>query len=82
MPMLITGACGYQEHGDCSELKREIHVKKEGLKYKAYAFRDLDFYPINKGRFFYKKLLKDIENYKKSHAHFYDGFKSNFVKYM
>lgn len=80
MPMLITGACGYEEHGDCSELKREIHIRKDGLKYKAYAFRNMDFYPINNGRFFYKKLLKDIKAYKKEHKQFYKGYKSRIVE--
>ena len=80
MPVLVTGMC-YEEHGDCSELKREIHVKKVGLLYKAYAFKGFDFYPINKGRFLYRTLLKDIEKYKKKNAKFYDGWNSNIVKF-
>lgn len=79
MPILITGPC-YEEHGDCSEIKREIHIKKHGLKYKAYAFKNMDFYPINKGRFLYRRLLKDIQNYKKEHAGFYNGYESNIIK--
>ena len=29
MPMLITGPM-YEEHGDCSELKRQIQIEKRG----------------------------------------------------
>lgn len=78
MPMLITGV-DYEEHGDCSELKREIHVERHGLKYKAYAFKNLDFEPINNGRYSYKRLLKDIEKYKQEHSSFYKGYEGNVV---
>lgn len=64
MPMLVTGPACYEEHGDCSELKREIYVEKHGLKYVAYSFQNGEFRPINKGRLFYKRLLKDIEKYR------------------
>ena len=79
MPMLITGDF-YEEHGDCSELKRQIRVEKKGLKYIALAFVGLDFKPINKGRYFYKTLLKDIAEYKEKHKNFYDGYESKIVK--
>ena len=79
--MLITGLGCYEEHGDCSELKREIHIKKYGLKYMAYAFKNMDFVPINKGRVFYRTLLKDIEKYKKDNACFYDGYESKIIRY-
>lgn len=75
MAMLITGLC-YEEHGDCSELKREFHIKKKGLKYIAYAFRNMDFEPINNGRFSYKRLLDDIQIYKQKNALFYQGYES------
>lgn len=78
MPMLVTGLC-YEEHGDCSELKRRIFVEKKGLKYVALAFINRDYRPINKGRFFYKNILKDIENYKKKHSSFYKGFKAEVI---
>lgn len=82
MPMLITGDAGYMEHGDCRELKREIHIEKHGLKYKAFAFQCMDFVPINKGRFFYKNLLKDIEKYKKENESFYKGYESKIIKFI
>ena len=78
MPMLITGPM-YEEHGDCSELKRQIQIEKHGFKYLAYAFERFDFVPINKGRFSYKRLLKDIEEYKESRKTFYDGWNSEIV---
>jgi len=81
MPMLITGLGGYEEHGDCSELKREIYIKKHGRRYVAYAFKNYDFVPINKGRFFFKNTLRDIEKYKKENAWFYNGFESKTIKY-
>lgn len=80
MPMLVTGMC-YEEHGDCSELKREIHIKKHGLKYIACAFKNMDFVPINKGRWSYRKLLKDIDKYRKEHKEFYSGYESRLVRY-
>ena len=80
MPMLVTGLC-YEEHGDCSELKREIHIEKHGLKYKALAFKNMDFVPINKGRWVYRRLLKDIEKYKKEHESFYKGYEARIVRY-
>jgi hypothetical protein len=79
MPTLITGLM-YEEHGDCSELKRQIHIEKQGHKYIAKAFENYDFVPINKGRFFYKHLLKDIEAYKKSRSSFYAGYKADIIK--
>lgn len=79
MPMLITGMF-YEEHGDCSELKREFHIEKRGLRYVALAFKNMDFVPINKGRFFYKTLLKDIEKYKKENSDFYAGWKARIIR--
>lgn len=78
LPVLITGL-DYEEHGDCSELKRQIHIEKQGLKYIAKAFKNYDFVPINNGRFIYKRLLKDIEKYKKSRNGFYSGYKAELV---
>ena len=80
MPMLITGLGGYEEHGDCSELKRQIYVEKRGLKYVALAFQNLDFRPINKGRLSYKILLKDIDKYRKEHKKFYDGYELMIIR--
>ena len=80
MPMLITGLGGYEEHGDCSELKRQIYVEKRGLKYVALAFQNFDFVPINKGRLFYKVLLKDINKYREKHKNFYNGYEPMIVK--
>ena len=73
MPALITGTGWYEEHGDCSKLKRQIHVKKQGLKYVAEAFTGWDFKPINKGRIFKSRLLKDIRKYVKKHKEFYNN---------
>lgn len=80
MPVLVTGTGWYEEHGDCSELKREIYIEKNGLKYVAKAFTGWDFKPINKGRLSYKRLLKDIEKYKEKHKFFYSGFESKIVR--
>lgn len=73
MAVLITGMC-YEEHGDCTELKRRIYIEKRGLKYVALAFKNIDFVPINKGRFSRKKILKDIDKYINSHKSFYNGY--------
>lgn len=78
MPMLVTGPF-YEEHGDCSELKRQIQIEKCGLRYVARAFERFDFVPINKGRFRYKRLLKDIEEYKQTRKNFYNGWNSEIV---
>lgn len=78
MAVLITGM-DYEEHGDCSELKREIHIRKEGLKYIAEAFKNYDFHPINRGRYSYRKILKDIEKYKKDNFTFYNGYEGRIV---
>ena len=80
MAILITGMC-YEEHGDCSELKREIHIEKHGLKYIAFAFNNMDFIPINKGRLFYRRLLRDIDKYIKEHKTFYNGYEPKIVRY-
>ena len=78
MPVLITGL-DYEEHGDCSALKRQIQIEKQGFKYIASAFENYDFVPINNGRYVYKRLLKDIEKYKKSRSGFYSGYESELV---
>ena len=80
MPMLITGLFGYEEHGDCSKLKRQIHVEKRGSRYVALAFQNWDFRPINKGRLFYKSLLKDINKYIEENKDFYDGYELMIIK--
>ena len=74
MPMLVTGFGCYEEHGDCSELKRHIYVEKRGLKWVALAFKNYDFEPIGEGRLSYGTLLKDIEKYKEEHRSFYSGY--------
>jgi hypothetical protein len=81
MSLLITSGGIYEEHGDCSELKRQFHVHKKGLKYIAEAFESYDFVPINKGRFTRKSLLKDIEEYKKSRRKFYKGYPCDVIYY-
>lgn len=73
MPMLITGALGYEEHGDCSELKRKINIYRSGLLYKADAFIKMDFRPINRGRFRLNKIKKDVRYYVMYHK-FYEGY--------
>ena len=74
MPMLVTGFGCYEEHGDCSELKRHIYVERRGLKWVALAFKNYDFEPIGEGRLSYSTLLKDIEKYKEEHRSFYSGY--------
>lgn len=74
MPMLVTGFGCYEEHGDCSELKRHIYVERHGLKWVALAFKNYDFEPIGEGRLSYNALLKDIEKYKEEHRSFYSGY--------
>jgi hypothetical protein len=79
--MLVVGCGCIEEHGDCSELKREFHVYKKGLKYFAEAFENYDFYPISKGRYSYNGILEDIEKYKSKNSAFYNGFKCDVVFY-
>lgn len=81
MPMLITGPGFIEEHGDCSELKREIHIEKHGMKYIALAFEHCGWTPINEGRYSYKRLLKDIDEYRNRRHNFYAGYKSQILSY-
>ena len=74
MPMLITGLCGYEEHGDCSVLKREIHIEKRKMLWYAQAFKNFDFVDIGKGRLTRKQLNKDIKKYKDENKDFYQGY--------
>ena len=80
MPMLVTGFGCYEEHGDCSELKRQIYIEKRGLKWVALAFKNYDFEPINEGRLSYVALLRDIDKYKEEHKTFYSVYKAPVIK--
>lgn len=80
MPMLVTGFGCYEEHGDCSELKRQIYIEKRGLKWVALAFKNYDFEPINEGRLSYVVLLRDIDKYKEEHKTFYSGYNTQIIK--
>lgn len=47
----------------------------------AFAFKNMDWVPINKGRYFYRRLLKDIYKYKKEYESFYGNYELKIVRH-